>query len=851
VYNHSTTQAQVLTTVYTTIHQDEIAFSSMSKDAGIGSDWATADASAGRLVSGTVATPLAAGDVVKVYANGTLLGNATVDSSGTAWAITDPNGYNSNWVYSANIVSASGTSPTASQVVTLDNTAGVAPVITGVDVALTAQSIAPSAYNYATGGGVQDNNFLIRELGIEPAGTLGLDGTPPKDHFYMYSYAQQQQGWASTEVIRITPRVAGDYIERIQFTYADIQFANKAIRFIAEDGSVIQTNTLFANGGTNAFDSGVLPQKAAYFEIYGGNQDYFRVFGITATTYTPAEANSISGTGTPGSMIYVYDNSQTHLVGSAVVDASGNWTLSNPTNVVNGNTVFAAREMDAAGNLSPYSNLYTARVGTSVTTPAADGTLVSGAGSSVGTGGVDNVTYAGGAFGTQGGDDVITAGSAAVPSVLAAGGSINGGSGVDTLKLAAGTTLNLASLTVNQTVKSIQEVEVFQMQGTSTLSLTANDVLSLGGTNATTMAAYSFVSGGTVTTSSAGKVQMVVLGTAGDTLNLSLLKSDAVTTNGTLGNAGLGGQWVDKGTVTIGSDTFSVYDHSTTKAQVLVKGVGTVNTPNSPLVLDLNGDGVQTLNLDLGTQFDLLNSGAKQSVGWVDKHDGLLVMDLNQDGMVNNGSELLGTSTQLADGSLARDGWQALAQYDGNVDGVIDAKDAAFADLTVWVDANSDGVTEAGELKTLTDVGVQAIQLQHDNAQTEQNGNVLQGYSSFTTTDGQSHQIVDAWLQTSTSAAGAATFNLGNAKADTLDLNLSDVLKTAANTAGQHVVQVTGDANDTVNLSSLLDTGAAPGSWQASGAVVQGGVTYNVYSHSADASLQVLIDQHITQVHVG
>jgi hypothetical protein len=680
-----------------------------------------------------------------------------------------------------------------------------------------------------------------------------LDGTPPKDHFYMYSYAQQQQGWASSEVIRITPRVAGDYIERIQFTYADIQFANKAVRFIAEDGSVIQTNTLFANGGTNAFDSGVLPQKAAYFEIYGGNQDYFRVFGITASTYTPAAANSISGTGTPGSMIYVYDNSQTNLVGSAVVDASGNWTLSNPTNVVNGNTVFAAREMDTAGNLSPYSNLYTARVGTSVTTPAADGSLVAGAGSSVGTGGVDNVTYSGGALGTQGGNDVITAGSSAVPTVLAAGGTINGGAGVDTLKLAAGTTLNLAALSGNQTVKSIQEVEVIQLQGTSTLSLTANHVLSMGGANATTMAAYSFASGGTVTTSSTGKVQMVVLGTAGDTLNLSLLKSDGVTTNGTLGNAGLGGQWVDKGTVTIGSDTFSVYDHSTTNAQVLVKGVGTVNTPNTPLVLDLNGDGVQTLGIEEGVQFDLLNTGTAQQVGWVDKHDGLLVMDLNHDGLINTGAELFGSSTALTQGGLAKDGWQALAQYDLNTDGLIDAKDAVFKDLQVWVDANSNGVSEAGELTSLADVGVLSIDLKHDNAQTTQNGNVLQGFSSFTTTDGQSHQIVDAWLQTSTStpAAEAVTFNLVNAKADTLNLNLSDVLKSAVNAAGQHVVQVNGDANDTVNLSNLLDTGAAPGSWQASGAVVQGGVTYNAYSHSADASLQVLIDQHITQVHAA
>lgn len=260
---------------------------------------------------------------------------------------------------------------------------------------------------------------------------------------------------------------------------------------------------------------------------------------------------------------------------------------------------------------------------------------------------------------------------------------------------------------------------------------------------------------------------------------------------------------------------------------------------------------MQTLNIDEGVLFDLMNTGTAQNVGWLDRNDGWLVMDLNQDGLVNSGAELLGTSTQLADGSLARDGWQALAQYDLNTDGVIDAKDAAFADLKVWVDADSDGVSDAGELKTLANAGVRSINLAHDAVETAQNGNVLQGFSSFTTSDGQSHQIVDAWVQTSAPAAGAATFNLVNAKADTLNLSLTDVLKTAANTDGQHVVQVRGDAGDTVNLSNLLDMGAAQGNWQASGAVVQGGVTYNAYSHSADASLQVLIDQHITQVHAA
>ena len=110
---------------------------------------------------------------------------------------------------------------------------------------------------------------------------------------------------------------------------------------------------------------------------------------------------------------------------------------------------------------------------------------------------------------------------------------INGGAGIDTLQLAAGTTLNLENLTSFQTVAVIQEVEIIKMQGgNSVLRMSANDVLSLGGANATTMAPFSFAStqqvadgstAATGSTSSTGKVQMVVQGTSTDTLKLDSL----------------------------------------------------------------------------------------------------------------------------------------------------------------------------------------------------------------------------------------------------------------------------------------------------------------------------------------
>jgi hypothetical protein len=370
------------------------------------------------------------------------------------------------------------------------------------------------------------------------------------------------------------------------------------------------------------------------------------------------------------------------------------------------------------------------------------------------------------------------------------------------------------------------------------------------------------------------------------------------------GSTKLGTATIDANTKTwtfqVSSD-LSATTHTLTAKVESSTGTATATSSNftlsvlaSPLALDLNGDGVQTIGAEQGVQFDLLNTGAKQSVGWVDKQDGLLVMDLNHDGVVNNGSELLGSSTQLSDGSLAKDGWQALTQYDVNADGFINTKDAAFLELKVWVDANSNGVTDVGELQTLSDVGIQSINLAHNNVQTAQNGNILQGFSSFTTTDGASHEIVDAWLKVDDSVsvtpslngplefvtptgvvAATKPFDLTSLMADGSGqvpfLNITGTVQADGSTpahvfkldaadlstaqlsldGSQQALHISGDANDCVHLTDLLQTGPAQGQWQAAGTVLEQGVAYNSYVHSGHQALTVLIDQHVQQVHLG
>jgi hypothetical protein len=288
---------------------------------------------------------------------------------------------------------------------------------------------------------------------------------------------------------------------------------------------------------------------------------------------------------------------------------------------------------------------------------------------------------------------------------------------------------------------------------------------------------------------------------------------------------------------------------------VVLPGTAGLTSYASPLVLDLNGDGVQTLDMAQGTTFDLQATGTAQATGWVNKHDGLLAMDLNNDGKITSGAELFGNYTLLTNGQNAADGWAALAQYDSNGDGKMDAQDAAFDELKVWQDANGNGVTDAGELRSLKDVGAASINLDHDHTVTQQNGNILQGFSTFTTTDGATYEVVDAWFQTSPDVlklTGGESLDISVAlmklkfegvdmasdvASNTVKVTLSDVLA-VGEVNGVHQLTLTGGANDYVNVD-LAD-------WtKQDETVTQKTHTYAVYYAADGSAAQLLIDQNL------
>ena len=166
----------------------------------------------------------------------------------------------------------------------------------------------------------------------------------------------------------------------------------------------------------------------------------------------------------------------------------------------------------------------------------------------------------------------------------------------------------------------------------------------------------------------------------------------------------------------------------------------------SPIVLDLNGDGIKTLSIDAGVQFDLGATGQKVRNGWLDPNDGLLVLDRNKDGLINDGTELFGTSTILSSGEKAAQGYAALQTMDTNGDGVISNQDTGWADLQVWTDRNSDGVSQTDELAGLDSLGITQLGAQPTATSIADNGNWVGLISSFETVDGATHDMADVWF---------------------------------------------------------------------------------------------------------
>jgi hypothetical protein len=153
------------------------------------------------------------------------------------------------------------------------------------------------------------------------------------------------------------------------------------------------------------------------------------------------------------------------------------------------------------------------------------------------------------------------------------------------------------------------------------------------------------------------------------------------------------------------------------------------------------------------TYFDVDGDGDLDRVGWASGGDGFLVIDRNGDGEISDGSELM-FGAEDAD---ARNALEALSALDNNNDNVIDETDARFDELKVWVDSNRNGVTDAGELKSLTELGIKSIGLSahHLEGEAKVGANALISTAVFTRTDGTTGTVGDTALAFSSGSSSA------------------------------------------------------------------------------------------------
>jgi hypothetical protein len=143
----------------------------------------------------------------------------------------------------------------------------------------------------------------------------------------------------------------------------------------------------------------------------------------------------------------------------------------------------------------------------------------------------------------------------------------------------------------------------------------------------------------------------------------------------------------------------------------------------SPLILDLNGDGINTTPLDWPVSFDFRGEGQGIETSWTDptSEEAFLFLDLNENGWVDNGLELFGNSTLLPSGESARHGFEALGVYDhplygGDGDGRISPSDRVWHFLGLWTDRNHNGVSEREEIRPLRKSRVQWLNLDYSES---------------------------------------------------------------------------------------------------------------------------------------
>jgi hypothetical protein len=155
---------------------------------------------------------------------------------------------------------------------------------------------------------------------------------------------------------------------------------------------------------------------------------------------------------------------------------------------------------------------------------------------------------------------------------------------------------------------------------------------------------------------------------------------------------------------------------------------------NTPLVVTFDG----TIDFTRRARF-AFSPGHPLDTAWPSAP--WLALDRDGNGTIDSGAELFGNHTLLADGRLARGGFESLAALDANRDGVIDDADPDFAKLVLWGDAITPASAQIQSISLAS-----TLELRCDEAR-----NCEGERASVKLRDGRTATIVDVYIPQVTS----------------------------------------------------------------------------------------------------